>query len=351
MREFANIEEVIRSHIHFRHGIAAEGWNSVYCEVCGDGSRTKGPRGGWLFSDGGSTAAYHCFNCGEKCTISTERQFPLSKTAPKVLTAFGIDRSSYAMLLLKNRKTGGDTQVRVSKAFVHNEIPIPDYFYALSQAPASNPVAAAANEFLKSKYGLNKNDYSFYLSSGTSKSPEMTSVAKTMLNRVIVPYFKGSKMIYFQGRDITGKSKMKYAAPDVSRSNILFGMDTIFVQSNDPIYVVESAFDAIHLGGVSTMQNALTNEQIEILEKTPRRKIVVPDFNGDSFKLAETAIKLGWDISVPNYNNSCNDVSDAVLNYGKLYTFYDIHNNVKSGLQAEIALNLIKHKNLQRKHK
>lgn len=352
MRQYSNIEDVIRSHIHFRHGIAAEGWNTVYCEVCGDGSRTKGPRGGWLFSDGGSTAAYHCFNCGEKCSISTERQYPLSKTAPKVLRAFGIEKNAYGMLLLQNRKNDSSVPVaKPSKAFLHAEIPIPDYFYSLGQAPSTNPLASAANLFLKKKYGLSKTDYSFYLSSGTSKEPLLNSAAKSMVNRIIVPYFKSGKMIYYQGRDITGKSKLKYIGPDTSRSNILFGIDGIFVNTADPIYVVESAFDAIHLGGVSTMQNAITTEQIEILEKSPRRKIIVPDFNGDSYKLAETAIRIGWDISIPNYNNSCDDVSAAVLNYGRLYTFYDIHNNVTSGLQAEIALNLIKHKSLLRRHK
>lgn len=352
MREYSNIEDVIRSHIHFRHGIAAEGWNVVYCEVCGDGSRTKGPRGGWLFSDGGCTAAYHCFNCGETCTVSTERQYPLSKTAPKVLSAFGIEKSAYGMLLLKNRKTSTDEKpYKPSKAFIHADLPIPDYFYPLSTAPKSNVVAAAANEFLKTKYGLNKSDYYFYLSTGNSKSPSEHSMAKSMLNRVIIPYFKNGKMIYFQGRDITGKSKMKYLSPEVQRSNVLFGIDNIFVNSEDPIYVVESAFDAIHLGGVATMENALTKDQIEILEKSPRRKIIVPDFNGSSYKMAETAVNLGWDISIPNYRSSCDDVSQSVLTYGRLYTFYDIYNNVKTGYAAQIALNLVKHKNLQRKHK
>ena len=72
-----SVEDLARKYVNFRHGIS-NGWNMTYCEVCGDGSRTKGPRGGWLFTDGGETCFYHCFNCGNKENFSTKREHAFS---------------------------------------------------------------------------------------------------------------------------------------------------------------------------------------------------------------------------------------------------------------------------------
>ena len=57
-----NIEDVVRGHVAFTGRVSSKGWSSTYCEVCGDGKRTQGPRGGWLFVD--EIAFYNCFNCG-----------------------------------------------------------------------------------------------------------------------------------------------------------------------------------------------------------------------------------------------------------------------------------------------
>ena len=101
-----NIEDIVRKYVNFRHGVSGAGWNTVYCEVCGDGSRTKGPRGGWIFSDAGQTAFYHCFNCGCNENASTNRDIVFSSGMRDVLDKFGIPSTDYnALLLQKNNSS------------------------------------------------------------------------------------------------------------------------------------------------------------------------------------------------------------------------------------------------------
>lgn len=342
MFSFSNIEDLVRSRVNFSYGVAANGWNRTFCEVCGDGSRVKGPRGGWLFTEGGSACSYHCFNCGEKGTFDISRETPTSKKMHGIFAAFGITESEYKTLIMLHKKQDGTVKKDKpkSKAFSHTFLEMPSYWHSID---GSEPEAKSCREFIKSKYGLTKNDYTFYTSNGYSVggTPKDASISAGLRNRVIVPYFKNGKMIYYQGRDITGKAKMKYLSPELPKGNILFNWDSIFLDTKDPLYIVESAFDAIHLGGTATMENDISAMQLEALGKCRREKIVVPDFNGDSFNMAKIAIQHGWNVAFPNYRKTCKDVSEAVVKYGKLYTFYDIASNVKYGHEAEFMLRFL----------
>jgi len=334
-----NIEDLVRKYVNFRFGVASQGWNLVFCEVCGDGSRTKGPRGGWMFIDGGETCFYHCFNCGVNANFSTKREHPFSKGMRPVFDGFGIPSIEYNGLLLKRvKKNDGEPK----KKFVqHTLFDLPDHFTLLKDAGAEK--SKPYKEFLRSEYALSVKDYSFYIASGetSSKDLKVKSEAKSLAGRLIIPYFKNGKLIYYQGRDITNKSKLKYLSPDVPKNNILFNIDQLYRNTDDPMYVVEGAMDAIHLSGVATMGNELSSAQIEMLSQSRRRKILVPDFKGDSNKLCEKFIDLGWEVSIPTYRKKYKDVSEAVVAYGKLYVAYDIVSNIKSAKEANMMLSFM----------
>lgn len=329
------IEDLVRKYVPFNHGVAGQGWNVVFCEYCGDGSRKKGPRGGWLFSDGGETAAYHCFNCGCKETFSTLREYPFSKNMRSVLDSFGIPSTEYNALLFKKERPKNVQKQGVTN-YSYTILDIPIYFELLSESKSDD--AKDAKVFLKRKYGLTPRDYSFYVSKGSmdTLSAKDKSVANSLKGRIIIPYFKSGKMIYYQARDYTGKAKDKYVGPSIPKGNIFFNIDQLYRYTQDPLYVTEGAQDAIHLRGVSTLGNELTGAQKDMLKTCPRKKILVPDFNGDSAKLVEQFIDMGWSVSFPEYRRTCKDVSESVVNYGRLYTAYDIANNIKTSEQAEL---------------
>lgn len=330
-----NVEELVRKYVPFNHGVAGQGWNVVFCEFCGDGSRKKGPRGGWIFGDGGDSAGYHCFNCGCKETFSTLREYPFSKNMREVFDSFGIPKNEYNALLFKKERPKQNKENSV-KTYSYTYLDIPIYFELLSESKSED--ALEARKFLKSKYGLSPKDYSFYISKGPMDifSSKQKAEAKTLKGRVIIPYFKSGKMIYYQARDFTGRAKDKYLSPSIPKGNIFFNIDQLYRHTDEPLYVTEGAQDAIHLKGVATMGNELTVAQKDMLSSSKRRKILVPDFNGDSSKLVEQFIDMGWSVAFPEYRRSCKDVSEAVVNYGRLYTAYDIVNNVRTAEQAEL---------------
>lgn len=332
----SNIENIVRRYVNFRHGVGGRGWNIVFCEVCGDGSRTKGPRGGWMFTDAGQTVFYHCFNCGCNVNFSLNRDKPYSKGMREAFESFGIPLSEINAAILAHKDKKPSTDTKQNKPASTPILPIPDHFSLLKDA--SDDGAKLAKKFLKDKYCLSTKDYSFYYATGITKSssPKENAIAKSLAGRLIIPYFRNGSLIYYQARDVTDTSKLKYISPDIPKASIIFNYDQLYRNTSEPLYVTEGAMDAIHVNGVAVMGNELSSSQKRILADSKREKILIPDFNGDSSKLCEQFIRLGWSVSFPNYRTSTKDVSAAVCKYGKLYTAYDIVTNIKTSNEASV---------------
>lgn len=329
-----NIEDIIRSNIKFR-GVSSHGWNTTYCEVCGDGSRTKGPRGGWLFN--GPAAFYHCFNCGLDGNFDHTREQPYSKNMWNILTAFDIPMNE-VQTIVNEYNLENNFKKQKTKKVVRNvkEIDVPEFFYKLSNASDDNPVAQAALKLLKEKR-ISPKSYPFYLSNGKSDGEiREKMLAKSLTNRLIIPFFKRDKLVYYQGRSLDDKQGKKYLNAEVSRSNIIYGFDKLYSNLDNYLFVTEGFFDAFHLDGVSVQENKLSNAQIDILSQSPRTKVIVPDYNGDSYQLAEQAIELGWGISLPEYDYK--DTTEAIQNIGKIATLQYIMNSIYFDFEAETQL-------------
>jgi DNA primase len=89
-------------------------------------------------------------------------------------------------------------------------------------------------------------------------------------NRIIIPYYdsKGS-LVYWNARDVTGRSKVKYLGPD---KEIGVGKGDVIFTENwdvDKIYLAEGEFDAMSLtkcgfNGAACGGKNLTDKQVEI---------------------------------------------------------------------------------------
>lgn len=333
-----NIESLVRQYVSFNYGVAGGGWNRVYCSVCGDGSRTKGPRGGWSFTNGGETAFYHCFNCGINESFSTEREYAFSKRMREVLDAFLIPKNEYTFLTLKADKT---TISPIAKKTVsHKYIDMPLFFKPMNEL--ANDDKKVYKTFLSDNYDIKLSDYSFFVSNLDVKfdTPENKAIAKSLKNRLIIPFFKNGKLIYYQARDITDTSKLKYISANVPKTNVLFNIDSLNLHTEAPLYVVEGPFDAINVNGVATLGNELTGAQVDLLRASKRRKVLIPDFNGDSNRLMEQFIDNDWEVSFPEYRHDASDVSKAIKRFGRIYTVTDIVKSIKSPEVARVMINL-----------
>lgn len=98
-------------------------------------------------------------------------------------------------------------------------------------------------------------------------------------HRVIAPIYWDDKIVSFQGRDITGKSELKYlTCPQkreiIQHKHILYGQPAIFT-TWDTCICVEGIFDAWAVGkyAVATFGIKYTGEQLRLLSKF--KKVIV----------------------------------------------------------------------------
>ena len=65
------------------------------------------------------------------------------------------------------------------------------------------------------------------------------------LKRIIIPMYKNSNLIFYQGRDLSGTAQKKYQSPSTDAAKVLYGFDNLHnYKVNEPLYVVEGWFDA-----------------------------------------------------------------------------------------------------------
>jgi hypothetical protein len=322
------VEDIVRSQLVFF--TERNGWNIIYCEVCGDGSRTKGPRGGFLFNE--EAVFYRCFNCGFKSGFDPNWEYPFTKNWIKVIEAFRIPKDPFEKIVAEKKIAGNKPYIPKSVAAPANVIPIPNHFYKLSDAMPDNDIAEKARNYLRSRY-IDPDSYPFYLSTGLTNSdnPKDIQHAKALINRIIIPSFRGDSLVYYTARSMDPlEEKLRYLNAAVPRNTVIYGYDKLYVKPQSYLFVCEGFFDSHQLKGVAVQENCMSQQQIDLLERSPRTKIVIPDRKGDSVKLVEQAESLGWGISYPKLGD-CKDVSEAIEKYGKLYVIDSVMKRIQEG--------------------
>ena len=316
------IEEVVSEYVKFES--QSDDWNSTYCAVCGDGSRTKGPRGGWKFEH--ENAYYNCFNCGVKGSFTPEEEYPMSKDMKSILLSFNIPKREYAQILFRIRdgnpnfkplekKESTDTKI---SDVIGKGITVPNWMVSL-ESVLNKPIATQALSLLEHKC-IEYKDYPFFIGCGVtdSKNPTDKSNAKITAGRLIIPIYYKDRLLLLQARDLSGKSKNKYINIG-NVSNTVYGIEQLN-KNHKYVFVTEGFWDAYHLNGVAVITNNITIPQINIINMLEKPIVVAPDKGGDYNTLVNRGLKHGWGISVPRELQNSKDVTNSVQRYGKLYT-------------------------------
>lgn len=329
------LETLVRNHIHFGHRPNAKGWLPILCKVCNDHGK-KGPRAAFLFTP--TSVSYHCFNCTLKASY-TEGDSELSESMLKVLTSFmipqdQIDEVSFELFASEEGKTRKPRAKRELDLSVQ-EVKMPSCCVPLKDVEDENPWKQLAELYLSEVRGIEPNSYPFYL--GFEQPNDLAS--KKWDKRLIIPSYKNGMLVYYEGRDLTDTKAKKYVSAAAPKTNVLYGFDLLHTNTEKPLFVCEGFFDAFLINGVALFGNTLYKEIIHILNQSPRQKIIVPDRQGNGYKLAEHAINLGWSISIPD-TPGCKDVNAAILKYGKLYVIKSIMDNICDGFEAQMKINM-----------
>lgn len=334
--DVVSLEQIIRQHIHLPPTQSGTGWYPVLCKVCDDSGR-KGPRAGFRFDTGG-VVGYHCFNCSHKAKYDPAVSRSLSKAMTEILTSFNVPTESIERLALEAFKPrdlilNSTVQVEYTNPIEPTVVPLPSHFYELSGAAPNDKWAEIAKDYLEHDRGVDPTSHNFMLAHKTGDP-----VLDRWYGRVIIPVYKDKQLVFFIGRDLTGKKQKKYLSPSYSKEKIIYGYDKLFQQTDEPLYIVEGWFDAHVIGGVAILGNEISQAQATWLNKSYRDKVYIPDKQGNGRLAAERALDLGWSVATPEVGANVKDMNDAVKKYGRLYVMKSLAEHTATGFAAKVNL-------------
>lgn len=326
------LENLIRDRVHFTR-VAGTGFHHCVCEVCHDHS----DRGGFKFD--GDEVGYNCFNCGAAGKY-TENSGELSRKFRKILNAFSIENEEIDKILGKAFFAKAEAERNtISLADVSNkkekknylitpEVPLPKGAERLGATDKAIDVQVKIATYLM----LRKIDIETY--------PFYFSLDKSLINYVIIPFYRNGKLIYWQGRNYNNGSSKKdrYNNCTEPKENIIFNFDELF-RGTGPLFVTEGVFDAIPLNGIALLGSKINDAKLEILKKSKRDLIFVIDKDKNGRFVAEKAIENGWKITfAPQFTD---DVNKSIITYGKTWTIFQLFKQVpQNTFEAKMLVEL-----------
>jgi DNA primase len=305
------------------------GWhsfNAVCCQYRGHKADRRG-RGGIKFD--GDNWSYHCFNCGFKCNFTLGRS--ITKNTRTLMSYCNVDVddiNKYNLESLQHKDLLDFTKFKKErKKIKFKETHLPEA-ELLDERNENHKVYV---DYLR-KRNINVSDYPFMV------TPNMSG---RQSNRIIIPYTYENKIVGHTSRFLDDRVP-KFI--NEQQQGFVFGYDL-----QKPNYqfciLVEGIFDALSINGCALTHNDISDDQAEILKGLNRKIIFVPDRDKTGLKLIDKALSLGYQVSIPNWDDDIKDVNDAAVKYGRLPTLLSI---LQSATNSKIKIE-IKRKQLDKR--
>ena len=312
------ISDFIKSLLPAKRKQTPSGWISFNAPCCvhnGQSADTRG-RGGLTANSDGSVS-YHCFNCNFKASFQPGRH--LTFKFRKLLSWLGAGDSDVKRLVIeairiKDLVAPGELKEPEEKIeFKTRTLPADAIsfqqlltFHLLNDFNNVPPLLNSAVDYVKQRK-IDTTKYDFYWTDRTEHS---------LHQRVIIPMIWEGNTIGYTSRAFTDGVKPKYYSN--YEPNFVFNTNN---QQRDWKFVIvcEGPFDAMSVDGVAIMSNECSETQAEIIESLGKEVIVVADRDKAGAKLLQDAMDYGWSASFPVWQETCKDINEAVVKYGKLF--------------------------------
>lgn len=310
-----------------RKKLTPSGWytfNSVCCHHRGH-NRDVRERGGIRF-DGEDTWYYHCFNCGFKCGFTLGK--PISNKTKQMLMWSGVDKSdvdAWSLYSLRHRSLLDLAQPKqVKRQIKFDEVSLP------TSAQLIDPSNISHSKFVNylASRGMRHDEYPFMITPDDSGRNS---------NRIIIPYTFKHKIVGYTSRYLDDRTP-KYIKEQ--QPGYVFGYD-FQKKEYEVCIVVEGIFDALSINGCALTHDTINEDQARLLRSLHKRIIVVPDRDKSGLAICEQALELGFQVSLPEWDDKIKDTNDAVLKYGKLPTLLSI---LQSATHSKIKIEMMRRK-------
>lgn len=310
------VGEVLLQLMPAQARLTPSGWHSFNAPCChhrGHSPDTKA-RGG--IREINDSVSFHCFNCGFKA--SWQPGWLVNQNMKHLLTWLGLPDSEISKLSLTALKLKENIEVKdrsiLLPTFVDKELP--PNAQLITDENTDNRYLQKVKQYMKERGIHLDQGYDYYW------SPEMG-----FRDRFIIPFYYHSRLVGWTSRTVNPKTTPKYFMD--KQAGYVFNLDQ---QTSNKVFciVVEGVIDAVQIDAVGLLTNEINEQQAMLLKRLNREIIVVPDRDRAGRNLIERSIELGYSVSMPNWKPGIKDVSDAVKEYGQLYTLYSIVSSVES---------------------
>jgi len=318
------ISDFIRSILPAKKKTTPSGWTSFNAPCChhnGESADTRG-RGG-LTANANGSVSYHCFNCNFKTSYQPGRH--LTFKFRKLLKWLGADDTDIKRLVIEAirvRELVNPELVKIEEEekidFAVRELPEGAVSFQtmlthhiLDDFQNVPGLLNSAVDYIKDRK-INLEKYDFLWTDSTEHS---------LHQRVIIPMIWQGRTIGYTSRAFVDTVKPKYFSH--YEPNFVFNMNN---QQHDSKFVIvcEGPFDAMSVDGVAVMNNECNETQADIIESLGREVIVVADRDRAGAKMINNAMEYGWSASFPVWQETCKDINEAVVKYGKLFVLKSI---------------------------
>ena len=291
------------------------GWisfNAPCCVYNGENVDKRG-RGGIIYQE--EVISYHCFNCNFKTSWQPGR--PLSAKMRKLMEWLNIpnDVINKTALEVLQLNQGVEVKTRTIQLPEFTTVSLPEDAVRIQDIPDYNENCLSFEKFLQVieymvKRNLNLDDTDYYWSPNFAYR-----------DRLIIPFYYQGKIVGWTARSVVTDKNPKYLTH--SQPGYVYNLDE---QTHEKLFciIVEGAIDAIHVDGVAILKNEVNEQQAQLINRLNKDVILLPDRDKAGSKIIEQAIEQGWQVSMPDWKNNIKDASNAVEEYGKLYTIYSI---------------------------
>ena len=333
----AAVHDLLLQNLPLKSKKTPSGWTSFNCPMCSD----RRMRGG--VNSTGPKIVYRCFNCPFRASWGATPF--ISKRYRQLCERLGTPEEQIQaaqLLLIQHRDEL--TEISELDSYVHvpddfKTIDLPSDAIEIINLPEDNPLRQyAAERDILGRYTL------YHFPTDPSSDEENRKADPQVRKRVFIPFLYDGQLIGWNGRHINPPTKRaRYKIHLPKGGKYVFNLDN-FVDSEREIGVVlEGTIDAIRLDCMSIQSNELSEGQIDMLRRTRKRIIIVPDIDDAGTALMKQALREDFEVSIPPWHRSCKDADDACSRYGRLATVasiikYATKNDVRAEVQMNVAL-------------
>lgn len=290
--------------------LSATGFHEQRCQLCNDHSS----RAGWRITP--DEVFYNCYNCHFHASYE-EGTGKFTRWMKELCAANGIKEAELQAIsasIFFNKGEPTEREITLESLKKVNlftpEVKFPSRTLQLG-SPGHDELQEPLIEYLLKR---RMDPLKFYF-----------SLDPAHLQRIIIPFWRDGKLIYWQSRTILDGVKPRYKNSAVAKDAIIYGFNRLYDYTDLPLFVTEGVFDAESIDGISILGSTLNAAKIELLHKTRRRIIFVVDRDSNGGDLGQHVIEQGWELTFVDQN--AEDVNDSVCKFGKIYTMYSLVKN------------------------